>query len=516
MKLVEFSTLGSCASRMIFNEKFTPGYKNFAHINFSVEGGSLISLMSNPVKFDKTLLTASKPFDNRCVENDFSKKYLTFLKTNKIDYILMDTYFDLSKLILLNNGSYVTNSARLRRTKLYENLEIDKKINIYDDIENFFQLWKKACDSFFDFLEKNSKNTKIILNCSRLVYKYKDDDGNIKINKNFRKRSYKHNAIRDMLESYLLKNYDIDVLFFNENTLLDKNHVYGFEPSHYSSDFYPETFKQIIRIINRNNYFNDYYDEINIEIRKLKRDNILLNFEKNKFTQNLKKQNTDNSKNISFCPICGNISIFDSFGVSNRKNAQCPKCKSLERHRLVYLLLQNNYKNLFNKNKVKLLHFSPETVFYNYFKSLNNIDYFPITNNLDKYRNSHLVKHVNFEKIPYEDNSFDIIYNNHVLHTVPNDINVLSEMHRVLKQNGICITSIPQKNIQNTIELNKYGQNNKNKTVSFREYGLDFSDKLKSIGFDVIEITNVDIVKNSIYREFYKLQSSGTLFICTK
>ena len=142
MNLKEFSTMGSCCSRMIFNEDFAPGYKKFAHINFSIEGGSLISLMSKPVDFDRNLLTAEKPFDNTCVENDFSKKYLHFLKTTDIDYILMDTYFDITNLLLLKNGAYVSNTARLQRTDLYDTLEINKQIDVFDNLNEFIALWK--------------------------------------------------------------------------------------------------------------------------------------------------------------------------------------------------------------------------------------------------------------------------------------------------------------------------------------------------------------------------------------
>ena len=209
MNLKEFSTMGSCCSRMVFNEDFAPGYKKFAHINFSVEGGSLISLMSKPVEFDRDLLTAEKPFDNTCVENDFSKKYLDFLKTAEIDYIVMDTYFDMTNLLLLTNGSYVSDTARLQRTELYNTLEIDKRIDIFNNLSEFIALWKDACDSFFDFIEKNCKDIKVILNCARMAYEYEDSNEDIVTKDSFMKLALERNSIRDLLETYLLENYDV-------------------------------------------------------------------------------------------------------------------------------------------------------------------------------------------------------------------------------------------------------------------------------------------------------------------
>ena len=60
MNIKEFSVFGSCASRVIFNEKFTPGYKKTMHINFSVEGSSLVSLMSKPHPFDPKLINSPR------------------------------------------------------------------------------------------------------------------------------------------------------------------------------------------------------------------------------------------------------------------------------------------------------------------------------------------------------------------------------------------------------------------------------------------------------------------------
>ncbi|OHD63274.1 MAG: hypothetical protein A2176_11880 [Spirochaetes bacterium RBG_13_51_14] len=44
---------------------------------------------------------------------------------------------------------------------------------------------------------------------------------------------------------------------------------------------------------------------------------------------------------------------------------------------------------------------------------------------------------VNIEDIPYEDNTYDIIIANHMLYHVPQRRKAISEIHRVLKKNGI-------------------------------------------------------------------------------
>lgn len=55
-----------------------------------------------------------------------------------------------------------------------------------------------------------------------------------------------------------------------------------------------------------------------------------------------------------FCPICeSHFKYFASFGLSERKNARCHNCNSLERHRLLYLYMKVRL-NFFNFNKNKL------------------------------------------------------------------------------------------------------------------------------------------------------------------
>ena len=295
MTIKEFSVFGSCNSRMIFNESFAPGYKKTAHINFSVEGVSLISLMSQPVPFDSKLLTHPQPYSNECVSNDFTKNYLTFIKSNNLDYIVMDTYFDVEvfNVMLLDNGSYITDSARLRNTELYNTLNIKKRINIHNNFNEFFDLWKKSCDSFFKFIEENCENTKVILNPTRFCYKYKTQTNDIAIEPNFKKRTWKHNYARDILEQYLLNNYEVDLLLFDENTLLDKNHVYGFEPSHFLPEFYPEKLNQVNEIIALNDSDNPLADYV----RKLKKENQLLKISKNIDRYNQKEFKYDHMLN---------------------------------------------------------------------------------------------------------------------------------------------------------------------------------------------------------------------------
>lgn len=225
-------------------------------------------------------------------------------------------------------------------------------------------------------------------------------------------------------------------------------------------------------------------------------------------------------ENLNYCPICNTISTFKDFGKPPRKNAQCPHCNSVERHRLSYVLIRNRFNELFNKPQIKLLHFAPELTFYNIFSAMNNIDYYPVDINPELYTNMNLRDKVDMENIHYADETFDIIYNYQVLARVNNDFTAMSELYRVLKKDGICIVIVPLYNMPKTLEkkeyntpelrLKYYGQKN-----HMRKYGLDFKTRLESVGFNVEEVRKENLIKSEEVREFYKL-GWETIYICTK
>ena len=77
-----------------------------------------------------------------------------------------------------------------------------------------------------------------------------------------------------------------------------------------------------------------------------------------------------------YCVVCGKS--FESFAPhkNKRPNAKCWNCGALERHRLFWKYL-NDKTNFRKWNKVNVLHFAPETIFYKIFSSIPNINYVP-------------------------------------------------------------------------------------------------------------------------------------------
>ena len=188
------------------------------------------------------------------------------------------------------------------------------------------------------------------------------------------------------------------------------------------------------------------------------------------------------------CPVCG--SKFRSFlpygRLKSRSNALCPHCLSLERHRLIWLYLQE--KTDFFTAERKMLHIAPEHCFINRFEAMENLEY--LTADIE----SPLAKiKMDIHDIPLDDDSIDVIFCNHVLEHVKDDFQALREMKRVLKPEGWAILQIPffyplkeetyeDPSIVDPKEREKaFGQDD-----HVRMYGKDYGKRLASVGFEVV------------------------------
>jgi len=210
-------------------------------------------------------------------------------------------------------------------------------------------------------------------------------------------------------------------------------------------------------------------------------------------------------------PIDGkSFRMFLPYGYGNqRNNVLSPSTLSLERHRLLWLYLQNetdffesslDSDSPITKRKrlklrktapdevLKVLHFAPEQEFYKRFKKLNNIDY-TTTDLLSPLAD---VK-ADICNLPFEDNYYDIIFCNHVLEHIPDDTKAMQELYRVLKPGGMGIFQIPQDlSRENTFSDDSIVDQKERAKIfgqydHVRVYGRDYFDKLRSIGFKVIE-----------------------------
>lgn len=192
---------------------------------------------------------------------------------------------------------------------------------------------------------------------------------------------------------------------------------------------------------------------------------------------------------------------FLSYGYEvQRHNVLSPSTLSLERHRLLWLYLKSETD--FFKTHKKVLHFAPEQAFYSRFRQMKNLNY--TTTDL----NSPLADvKADICNLPFEDNTYDIIFCNHVLEHIPDDIKAMQELYRVLKKGGMGIFQIPQELSRATTFEDDSITDKKERAKIFgqydhvRIYGKDYFDKLRSVGFKVDE---VDYTKTLLEEEITK------------
>ena len=201
-------------------------------------------------------------------------------------------------------------------------------------------------------------------------------------------------------------------------------------------------------------------------------------------------------------------------GRAKRSNVLCPGSLSLERHRLLWLYLKE--RTDFFTAEHSMLHIAPEQCFYKKFRAMKNLKY--VTADL----NSPIADvHMDLHKAPFSDNSFDIIFCNHVLEHVENDVQCMKELYRVMKPGGWGIFQVPQDtsrdltledpNIKTEEDREKYYWQKDH----VRLYGLDYKDRLKSAGFDVTVDDHVNRYTD-LEIERYRLPKGEMLYVCKK
>ncbi len=216
-----------------------------------------------------------------------------------------------------------------------------------------------------------------------------------------------------------------------------------------------------------------------------------------------------------FCPVCERSwRRFKPFGDPPRADAQCPRCGSLERHRLLSLFLRQR-TDLFDGRPRKMLHVAPEPCLEPVFEAALGSGYFT-ADLLDPRARLRM----DVEAIDLPDGTFDIVYCSHVLEHVSDDRKALREFRRVLDRSGWAILLVPILR-ESTYEdpsidtpagrRRHFGQED-----HVRVYGRDYPDRLREAGFHV-DVTRVpDLASPEEATRMGLTEASGDIYYCTR
>jgi len=216
------------------------------------------------------------------------------------------------------------------------------------------------------------------------------------------------------------------------------------------------------------------------------------------------------------CPCCTYEGQFLPF--KNRQQAICPNCKALERHRLLWMLLLKR-TDIFKPSPKRLLHFAPETIFYELFNKLPFIDYVPCDKFEKGYTYPSKTIHTDITDLPFETDSMDYIICSHVLEHVQNDKKAIGELYRVLKPGGQLFLQVPlNKNLANTLEDELIVSKEDREKFYWqwdhvRLYGADFMERVGNWGFKTEEVPANSFLSEA---EIEDTKCRGDVYVCIK
>lgn len=170
---------------------------------------------------------------------------------------------------------------------------------------------------------------------------------------------------------------------------------------------------------------------------------------------------------------------------SKRGSALSPGTFSLERHRLMWLYLQQETDFFIRQSRI--LHIAPEQCFYKRFRILQ-----PDYTTAD-YNSPIADIHFDLHQAPFPDNDFDIIFCSHVLEHVQDDQRCMQELYRMLRPGGWALLQVPVDYSRDcTLQDDRYNTDTLREQHYWQKdhlrlYGRDYPDRLRRAGFSVEE-----------------------------
>ena len=225
------------------------------------------------------------------------------------------------------------------------------------------------------------------------------------------------------------------------------------------------------------------------------------------------------------CNLCeSKLAEFFHFGPIQNDNHICPVCGSFGRQRFLWFIL--NMENLFPRRNQRVLHFAPEWCMERKLSSIVDKGNY-ISGDLNPNSASVVLDITNLK---LADNSFDFVICSHVLEHIPDDVKALSELHRILADDGYLLMQVPigrnmvtheDSSIISELDRERvFGQSD-----HVRLYGSDIVQRLEHANFDVRAIDTRDAeFKSDFIRYAFDISEKSLqpyscesrVYICTK
>lgn len=193
------------------------------------------------------------------------------------------------------------------------------------------------------------------------------------------------------------------------------------------------------------------------------------------------------------CPACGSA-VVGFFRYGDCASWGCPECGASPRERLMNHLLENGRLSVPQGGSI--LHLAPNEGSLVRRFSRAAADYVPADLDPTRYAVPGVTR-VDLMALADRDR-FDVIYASHVMEHVPDDMQVLANMHRALKPGGMAWLIVPLHDAPT--EDGSFDMSPREREIRFgqwdhvRQYGMDFGERIAKAGFalEIVRASDMD------------------------
>lgn len=208
------------------------------------------------------------------------------------------------------------------------------------------------------------------------------------------------------------------------------------------------------------------------------------------------------------CPCCGwrgrRFHDFIEVGVELRE-AECPSCMSHPRHRAFAVWLRDTYR--IESKSGSALVFAPERALESLWRGARGLRV--LRTDIEPTRGVDLLSDI--QRLPFADDSFDLVWCQHVLTQIPDDRAAVRELSRILRgRTGELVVSVALRPGEATRE---FGGPNRELIGLWRVYGDDFVERLAEGGLESREVGH-GVPAEECAR--YGIVPGEVFFICTR
>ena len=241
MSLVDVGIIGSCVSRDNFNSKFNAGYTRLFNCKLNINHITFPSLVSGKIEFNEEDINLENPIELKAVKRELSRSYMQEIKDeSELDYLIIDFYSDVFYgIVIFNDNIFTDNYQRVSKTKFYSQIENKRFINLENNPDEYFEIWKNSFNKFIEIIKTTMPNVKIIINKARAVKEYKNQEGYIE-NLLMARSIDKINEMWDKFDDYAIETYGFRYMDLSAKDYISYlEHPWGGPHAvHYTKEFY--------------------------------------------------------------------------------------------------------------------------------------------------------------------------------------------------------------------------------------------------------------------------------------